>query len=61
MVEVSFFMVSVVILLTESVLTESVFAPPLPLQAANDVVMIHAKKLTLMMIFIVLLFLKVSN
>jgi hypothetical protein len=53
MVDVSFFIVSVVILLTESVLRESVLALPLPLQAANDVVMINAKKLTLTMFFIV--------
>ncbi|MDB5010750.1 MAG: hypothetical protein JWQ06_1539 [Mucilaginibacter sp.] len=50
--EVSFLMVSTMVLVTESVLTESVVAEPLPLHDANDTAAAKAKKLILNKFFI---------
>jgi len=53
--EVSFLVVSTIVLLTESVLTESAPADPLPLQAANDVATAKAKRLILNEFFMIVI------
>jgi hypothetical protein len=54
--EISFFIVSTMVLLDESVLTESVLAVPLPLQAANEAAIAKATNVIFNEFFMVMFF-----